>query len=99
MDMNERFNGAGWVVRQRALHVAILLWLLLSGVGLLFSHHTLRFRGLVVGPSEYLVLVVLMFGLVVLLTRTRAVFDLERRAPESGIAGCETLAKWAYARR
>jgi len=85
------------VVRQRALYVAILLWLLLSGVGLLFSRHIPRFRGLVVGSSEYLVLVVLMFGLVVLLTRKRPVFDLRQRAPESGIAGRETLAMWAYA--
>jgi hypothetical protein len=76
MAMNERFDGIGWVVRQRALYVAILLWLLLSGVGFLFSRHTPRFRGLVVGSSEYLVLVVLMFGLVALLTRKRPVIDL-----------------------
>jgi hypothetical protein len=95
--MNGRFNGVGWVVRQRALYVAILVWLLLSGVGLLFSRHTPRFRGLVVGSSEYLVLVVLMFGLVVLLTRKRPGFDLGQRAPESGIAGREALAMWTYA--
>jgi hypothetical protein len=97
MAMNERFNGIGWVVRQRTLYVAILLWLLLSGVGFLFSRHTPRFRGLVVGSSEYLVLVVLMFGLVALLTRKRPVIDLGQRAPECCIAGRETLAMWAYA--
>jgi hypothetical protein len=50
-----------------------------------------------VGSSKYLVLVVLMFSLVVLLTRKRPVFDLGQRAPESGVAGRETLAMWAYA--
>jgi hypothetical protein len=97
MAMNERFDGIGWVVRQRALHVAILLWLILSGAGFLFSRRTPRFRGLVAGSSEYLVLVVLMFGLVVLLTRKRPVIDLAQRAPESSIARGETLAMWAYA--
>jgi hypothetical protein len=95
--MNERFNGIGWLVRQRALYVAILLWLLLSGVGFLFSQYTPRFRGLVVGSSEYLVLVVLMFGVVSLLTRKRRVIDLAQRAPERSIARRETLAMWAYA--
>jgi hypothetical protein len=95
--MNERFNGIGWLVRQRALYLAILLWLLLNGVGFLFSRHTPRFRGLVPGSSEYLVLVVLMFGLVALLTRKRPVIDLGQRAPESSIARRETLAMWAYA--
>ena len=94
--MNERFNGIGWVVQQRALYVAIFLWLLLSGVGLLFSRHTPSYRGLVTGSSEYLVLVVLMFGLVVLLTRKRPVIGLAQRAPESSIARRETLAMWAY---
>src|SRR5271163_4463212 len=84
MAMSERFNGIRWVVRQRALYVAILLWLLLSGVGFLFSRYTPRFRGLVVGSSEYLVLVVLMIG-------------LAERAPERSIARGETLAMWAYA--
>ena len=95
--MNERFNGIGWVGRQRALYVAILLWLLLSGAGFLFSRHTPRFRGLVTGSSEYLVLVVLMFGLVAVLTRKRPVIDLGQRAPECGIAGREALAMWVYA--
>jgi hypothetical protein len=95
--MNERFDGTGWVVRQRALYVAILLWLLLSGVGLLLSRHTPWFRGLVMSSSEYLVLVVLMFGLVVLLTRKRPMIDLAQRAPEGSIARRETLAMWAYA--
>ena len=97
MAMNERLKGIGWVVRQRALYVAILVWLLLSGVGLFFSRHTPRFGGLVIGSSKYLVLVVLMFGLVMLLTRKRPVFDLGQRAPESGIAGREAVAMWVYA--
>jgi hypothetical protein len=97
MAINERFDGIGWVVRQRALYVAILVWLLLSGVGLLFARHRPWFRGLVVGSSEYLVLVVLTFGLVVLLTRKRPVIDLGQRAPECGIAGREALAMWVHA--
>jgi hypothetical protein len=97
MAMNERFSGIGWLVRQRALYLAILVWLLLSGVGLLFSRHTPRFRGLVVGSSQYLVLILLMFGLVALLTRKRPVIDLGQRAPEYSIARRETLAMWAYA--
>jgi hypothetical protein len=96
MATNERF-GIAWVVRQPALYVAIFLWLLLSGVGLFFSRHTPLFRGLVVGSSRYLVLVVLMFGLVALLTRKRPVIDLGQRAPEGGIARREAMAMWAYA--
>jgi hypothetical protein len=97
MTIYERFNGIGWVVRQRALYVAILLWLLLCGVGLLFSRHTPSYRGLVTGSSEYLVLVVLVLGLVVLLTRKQPVIDMAQRAPETAIARRETLAMWAYA--
>jgi hypothetical protein len=95
--MNKRFNGIGWVIRQKALYAAILLWLLLTGVGLLFSRNTPKFRGLVVGSSEYLVLVVLMFGLVMLLTRKRPVIDLGQRAPQGSIARREALAMWVYA--
>jgi hypothetical protein len=95
--MNERFNGIGWMARQRALYVAILVWLLLSGAGFVFSRHAPLFRGLVIGSSEYLVLVVLMFALVALLTRKRPVIDLAQRAPECSIARRETLATWAYA--
>jgi len=94
--MGERFSGIGWLVRQRAFYVAILVWLLLCGTGLLISRHTPSYRGLVVGSSRYLVLVVLMFGLVMLLTRKRPVPDLAERAPESSIARRETLAMWAY---
>ena len=94
--MSERFDGIKWVIRQRAFYVAILLWLLLSATGLLISRHTPSYRGLVVGSSRYLVLVVLMFGLVALLTRKRPVIDLAQRAPESSIARRETLALWAY---
>jgi hypothetical protein len=94
--MSERFSGIKWVVRQRAFYVAILLWLLLCGAGLLISRHTPSYRGLVRGSSQYLVLVVLMFGLVALLTRKRPVIDLAQRAPESSIARRETLAVWAY---
>jgi hypothetical protein len=94
--MGERFSGIGWLVRQRAFYVAILLWLLLCGAGLLISRHTPSYRGLVVGSSRYLVLVVLMFGLVMLMTRKRPVPDLAERAPESSIARRETLAMWAY---
>jgi hypothetical protein len=94
--MSERFSGIKWLVRQRAFHVAIVLWLLLCGAGLLISRHTPSYRGLVVGSSRYLVLVVLMFGLVMLLTRKRPVPDLAQRAPESSIARRETLVMWAY---
>jgi hypothetical protein len=94
--MNERFNGIRWLVQQKALYVAILLWLLLCAVGLLFSRHTPKYRGLVTGSSQYLVLVVLMFGLVALLTRKRPLTDLGQRAPERSIATRETLAVWAY---
>ena len=94
--MNERLNGMRWLVRQRALYVAALVWLLLCVTGLLFSRQIPRFRGLVTGSSEYLALVVLMFGLVALMTRKRPVIDLALRAPENSIAQRETLAVWAY---
>jgi hypothetical protein len=95
--MNGRFSGIEWVIRQKALYVAIFLWLLLCVVGFLFSGHTPRFLGLVVSSSKYLVLVVLSFGLIVLLTRKRPVIDLGQRAPEFSIARCEALAMWIYA--
>jgi hypothetical protein len=84
------------VVRQRAFYAAILLWLLLCAVGLVFSRHTPSYKGLVRGSSQYLVLVVLMFGLVALLTRKRPILDLAQRAPETPTARRETLALWAY---
>jgi hypothetical protein len=90
-------KGIGWLVQQRALYVALLLWSLLCGFGLLFSRHALRFRALVAGSSEYLVIVLLIFGLVMLLTRKRPVIDLGQRAPQSSTARRETLAMWAYA--
>jgi len=95
--MNERFSGIAWLVRQRALYVAILLWLLLCGVGLLISRHIPSFSGLVAGSSKYLVLVVLLFGLVGLLTRKRPLIDLGQRAPERSVAQRETLGMWGYA--
>jgi hypothetical protein len=95
--MNEHSQGIAWVIRQRALYVAVLFWLLLCGAGLFISRTTPMFRGLVTGSSRYLVLVVLMFGVVALLTRKRPVFDLGQRAPESSVARRETLAMWAYA--
>ena len=94
--MSERLVGIKWVVRQRAFYVAILLWLLLCAVGLLASRRLPSYKGLVIGSSKYLVLVVLMFGLVALLTRKRPVLDLAQRAPESSIARRETLALWSY---
>jgi hypothetical protein len=90
-------KGIGWLVQQRPLYVALLLWSLLCGVGLLFSRHALRFSALVAGSSEYLLIVLLIFGLVMLLTRKRPVIDLGQRAPERSTAGRETLAMWAYA--
>jgi hypothetical protein len=41
MAINERFNGIGWVVRQRALYVAILVWLLLRGLAQAFARKEL----------------------------------------------------------
>jgi len=84
------------VVRQRAFYLAILLWLLLCSTGLLISRHTPSYRGLVKGSSQYLVLVLLLFGLIELLTRKRPVMDLAQRSPESSIARLETIALWAY---
>ena len=94
--MSERFKGLKWLLLQKALYVAILVWLLLCGVGLFFSRHTPSYKGLVTGSSKYLVLVVLLFGLIELLTRKRPVMDLALRSPESSIARHETLAVWAY---
>jgi len=94
--MSQRFDGIKWVVRQRAFYLAILLWLLLCSTGLLISRHTPSYRGLVKGSSQYLVLVLLLFGLIELLTRKRPVMDLAQRSPESSIARLETIALWAY---
>jgi hypothetical protein len=94
--MNDRFNRLKWLVRQKALYVAIAIWLLLCGAGLVFSRQLPTFRGLVIGSSRYLVLVVLSFALVMLLTRKRPLTDLAQRAPDDAVARRETLAVWAY---
>jgi hypothetical protein len=94
--MSKPLVGLKWIARQKATYVAILAWLLLCGVGLLAARHLPSYKGLVIGSSKYLVLVLLMFGLVALLTRKRPLTDLAQRAPESSAARSETLTLWAY---
>jgi hypothetical protein len=94
--MSERLSRIRWVVRQPAFYAAILLWLFLCAAGLLISRHTPSYRGLVKGSSQYLILILLLFALVMLLTRNRPFTDLAQRAPETPTARRETLALWAY---
>jgi len=100
-----------WLLRQRSLHIGLLLWILLGLAFIVLCHgprgvvplnlppNQLRQTPLaqVIGSWLALVFLVLECGLVLLFTRRRSWPDLGQRAPERSIALRETVAVWAYA--
>jgi hypothetical protein len=96
ISMSKHLDRLKWLLQQKSLYIAILLWLLLCGAGLLISKQIPSYEGLVKESSRYLVLVLLAFGVVMLLTRKRPIPDLAQRSPERVTALRETLALWAY---
>jgi uncharacterized membrane protein YwaF len=88
-------SGLRWIVRQRGLYVALVLWVILTAVGALLSRDVARLKGAVVQSWIALIAIALLIGLVALVTRRRPILHLEERSPERG-ALRETIAVWAY---
>ena len=98
-------NIVGYLVRQRSLQVALLLWILLSAAALALCHGTMP---LPIGPhpddpmttilSNWIALIflILEIGLIALITRKRPLPNLAERSPERTIALRETIALWIY---
>jgi hypothetical protein len=95
----------GYLIRQRSLQVALLLWVLISLGVLWLCHGTMPLQigpapvnpaGQVIFSSIALLFLVLEAGLVALITRRRPLPDLAERAPERGVALRETLFLWLY---
>jgi hypothetical protein len=96
---------AGYFVRQRSFHVALLLWVGTSAAVLALCHGTMplpigphppRPLEFVIQSQTSLVILVLLIGLVALMTRRRPMPDLATRAPERSIALRETIGLWIY---
>ena len=100
-----------WLLRQRSLRIALLLWTLLGLAFIALCHgprgavplnlppNQLKQTPLdqVIGSWMALIFLVLECGLMFLLTRRRPWPDLAQRAPQRSIALRETIAVWAYA--
>src|SRR5271154_1926390 len=95
----------GYLIRQRSLQVALLLWVLISLGTLWLCHGTMPLQigpgpvnpaAQVISSSLAVVFLILEAGLVALITRRRPLPDLAERAPERGVALRETLYLWLY---
>jgi hypothetical protein len=100
-----------WLIRQRSLWVALLLWTFLSVAFIALCHgprgavplnlppNQLKLTPLaqVIGGWLALIFLVLECGLVFLLTRRRPWPDLAQRAPQRAVALRETMAMLIYA--
>jgi hypothetical protein len=95
-----------YLVCQRSLWIALLIWCLLSAAAILLCRNGVpldrpELAGQspvteVLGNSIGLVAVILLIGIVNLLARRRPYPNLARRAPERSIALRETVAIWIY---
>jgi hypothetical protein len=95
-----------YLVRQRSLWIAFLIWCLLSVAAILLcrngvplDHPELASQSPVtevLGNSIGLVTVLLLAGIVAFLARHRTYPNLAARAPERSVALRETLAMWIY---
>ena len=91
------FGGAmRWLVKQRGLHIALGLWVILSAAGALLSRDVVRLKGAVAQSWIALVAIILLIGVAALVTRKRPILHLEERSPERRVALQETIALWAY---
>lgn len=84
------------LLRQRSLWVALLLWLVLTAVGVVLGRGIAWAGPAATGGSVSLVLILILIGFVALLTRKRPVPDLGQRAPQRAVALRETVALWIY---
>src|ERR1700691_6783618 len=96
----------GYLIRQRSLQVALLLWVLICLGTLWLCHGTMplpigphpdRPAAQLISSSIAIVFLVLEAGLVALITRRRPLPDLAERAPERAVALRETVFLWIYA--
>ncbi|MFZ3218226.1 MAG: hypothetical protein WA192_19415 [Candidatus Acidiferrales bacterium] len=95
----------GYLIRQRNLQIALILWVLISLAALALCRGTMPLpigphpqkpAVLVISSSIALLFLVLEAGLVALITRRRPLPDLSERAPDRAIALRETAALWIY---
>src|SRR3984885_4590671 len=95
----------GYLIRQRSLQVALLLWVLICLGTLWLCHGTMplpigphpdRPAAQVISSSIAIVFLVLEAGLVALITLRRPLPDLAERAPERAVALRETAFLWIY---
>jgi len=95
----------GYLIRQRSLQVALLLWVLICLGTLWLCHGTMplpigphpdRPAAQVISSSIAIVFLVLEAGLVALITLRRPLPDLAERAPERAVALRETVFLWIY---
>jgi hypothetical protein len=95
----------GYLIRQRSLQVALLLWVAISLAALWLCHGTMPLQigpgpvnptAQVISSSIALLFLVLEAGLIALITRRRPLPDLAERAPERGVALRETAFLWIY---
>ncbi len=99
-------SGIRYVVRQRSLWIALLIWCLLSGAAILLCRNGVPLDRPelaatppitdVLNNSVGLFSIILLIGIVSFLARRRPVPNLTERAPERGVAWRETLAMWIY---
>jgi hypothetical protein len=93
-----------YVLQQRSLQIALLLWVLICVAALALCHGSVPLPGLhaaapvvqVISSSISILLVMALIGLVALLARGRPMPDLAQRAPDRAIALRETIALWIY---
>jgi hypothetical protein len=98
--------GIKYLVRQRSLWIALLIWCLLSVAGMLLCRNGVPLDRPelaatppitdVLNNSIGLFSIILLIGVVAFLTRRRPLPSLIERAPERGVAWRETLATWLY---
>ena len=105
MAESPRQNVFRYLVRQRSLQVALVLWALISIAAVALCHGSMPLPigprpdtpvGTVTSSWIALVFLILEIGLIALITRKRPVPNLAERSPEPAIALRETVALWIY---
>jgi hypothetical protein len=99
-------SGIKYLIRQRSLWIALLIWCLLSAAAILLCRNGVPLDRPelattppitdVLNNSIGLFSITLLIGIVSFLARRRPLANLTERAPERAIAWRETLAMWLY---
>jgi hypothetical protein len=91
-----------YLLRQRSLYVALILWIVLCVAAFQLEPVMPKLQGAPdmrissIGSSTYTALIILGLGLISLLARRRAFPDLSRRAPDCAKAWHEVICLWIY---